>query len=147
MPGFVGRLIEGVVAIVAVATLPIGLLALIFLGWQWALVVFVVGWLLLVPIFGILTDVFGQEATERGRTRSENESQRSGSTTGRARSSEEQLDQGMPDPLTALRDRYARGEIDEEAFERRVDALLETDPNEPASRVASRTRERETERS
>ncbi|WP_121822089.1 SHOCT domain-containing protein [Halostella salina] len=34
------------------------------------------------------------------------------------------------DPLTVLRDRYARGEIGRDEFERRLDDLLETDPVE-----------------
>ncbi|MFC6904069.1 SHOCT domain-containing protein [Halalkalicoccus tibetensis] len=34
------------------------------------------------------------------------------------------------DPLVVLRDRYARGEITEEEFERRLDRLLATEPDE-----------------
>ncbi|MFC4988841.1 MULTISPECIES: SHOCT domain-containing protein [Saliphagus] len=33
-------------------------------------------------------------------------------------------------PIDRLRERYATGEIDEETFERTVERLLETDPNE-----------------
>lgn len=34
------------------------------------------------------------------------------------------------DPLSVLRERYARGEITEEEFERRLDRLLATEPDE-----------------
>ncbi|KYH26600.1 hypothetical protein HAPAU_16990 [Halalkalicoccus paucihalophilus] len=34
------------------------------------------------------------------------------------------------DPLSVLRERYARGEIGDEEFERRLDRLLETEPEE-----------------
>lgn len=47
------------------------------------------------------------------------------------------------DPLETLRDRYARGEIDEETFERRLEALLETETPEGArERVERRARDR-----
>ncbi|WP_122090298.1 SHOCT domain-containing protein [Halalkalicoccus subterraneus] len=45
------------------------------------------------------------------------------------------------DPLSALRERYARGEIGDEEFERRLDRLLATEPEE-----LHREREREYER-
>ncbi|MHB1527330.1 MAG: SHOCT domain-containing protein [Candidatus Dormibacteria bacterium] len=35
-----------------------------------------------------------------------------------------------PDPLVVLRERYATGAISHEEFERRVEALLRTDPNQ-----------------
>jgi len=52
-----------------------------------------------------------------------------------------------PDPLSILRERYARGEIDEAEFERRVERLLETDSIEAARRRQEREREPPVERS
>lgn len=50
------------------------------------------------------------------------------------------------DALATLRDRYARGSIDEEEFERRLGALLETEDLDGARRYASRTRSATDER-
>lgn len=142
MVGFMGRVMEGLTAIAAVATLPIGLLTLFFLGWQAALAVFVVGWLLLVPVFGILLYVFGDETDESSEVGGQ-----SADIAAAVHSAGVADDAPASDPLGALRDRYARGEINDDEFERRVDALLETDPAEPASLAAERVRDRETERS
>ena len=109
--------LEDLVGLVAVATLPLGILAFVFAGWQLGVAVFVVGWLLLVPVFGIVTEL------RESRTESIGDEPSATSTT---------------DPLETLRERYARGEIGESEFERRVDALLETDPDESASRVTDR---------
>jgi hypothetical protein len=50
------------------------------------------------------------------------------------------------DPLAVLRARYARGEITEEEFERRLDRLLATEPEELArKRRRSHDRKRERE--
>lgn len=49
---------------------------------------------------------------------------------------------GEDDPLAVLRARYARGEITEEEFERRLERLLATEPEELA-RKRRRSRERE----
>ena len=49
------------------------------------------------------------------------------------------------DPLSILRERYARGEIDEAEFERRVERLLETDSIAAAKRSRNRTDERDRE--
>ena len=51
------------------------------------------------------------------------------------------------DALDELRSRYARGEIDEAEFERRVERLLETETDAEAAAYADRRqREREVER-
>jgi hypothetical protein len=49
------------------------------------------------------------------------------------------------DPLTILRERYARGEIDEAEFERRVERLLETDSIDAARRSRDWEDERDRE--
>lgn len=49
------------------------------------------------------------------------------------------------DPLSVLRERYARGEITDEEFERRLDRLLETEPDE-LNRERERGRDRAYER-
>lgn len=56
---------------------------------------------------------------------------------------------GTSDPVDELRERYARGEIGRDEFERRLDDLLETDPD-PELRTEPRTADeldRELERS
>lgn len=119
---------ESLVGLVAVGTLPAVVLAGMFVGSTAAGVVAVVGWLLLVPVLGILADdeefSFGSDDGE------ESES----------------------DPLETLRRRYAEGELTEAEFERRVERLLETEDVEvppgverPAEAQQRREREIETE--
>ncbi|WP_247730817.1 SHOCT domain-containing protein [Halovivax limisalsi] len=117
------ELLGALVAVTAVATLPLGILATLFIGWQLGTAVFVLGWFLVVPTLAILAGVIEDDERERvsDRDAAANES----------------------DPLETLRERYARGEIGEAEFERRVDELLETDPDEPESRVGGREREYE----
>lgn len=59
----------------------------------------------------------------------------------------EQLGEDAPrvDPLDELRGEYARGEIDHEEFERRVERLLETEDVEPGGPEATLDRELERE--
>lgn len=110
---------ESLAGIAAVTTLPLGILAGMFVGGEAAGVVFVVGWFLLVPLFGVLSE---HEIVE---SVSEEEAEASS-------------------PLDQLRDRYARGEIDEMEFERRLERLLETEDVElPAGAGDRLTVERE----
>lgn len=97
----------------AVVTLPVGVLTAVFVGGSAALVVFIVGWLLLTPASAILFDSPAPGSTQ------EEEFQDL---------AEQQTESGSSeDPVEALRERYARGEIDEAELERRLDALLETE--------------------
>jgi hypothetical protein len=127
-------------AVAAVATLPLGILAFIYLGAMQGVTVFVLGWLLAVPLLGILAGVVGGEANldlNAG----------SGVAEGAVETAiedamgDDDADQDDADPLETLRERYATGEIDEAEFERRVDRLLETDESEYGSRAARSDRE------
>jgi uncharacterized membrane protein len=91
---------HALVGLIAVVTLPIGILSAMFASIEVAAVVFVVGWFLLVPVLAILGEEMAFDAEEE--------------------------DAGS-DPVEALRERYARGEIDEVEFERRLEGLLATE--------------------
>ncbi|PSP16251.1 SHOCT domain-containing protein [Halobacteriales archaeon QH_10_67_13] len=121
--------------LLAVVTLPAGILAAIELGPSAALVVFVVGWLLLVPVSALAVGpnpARGVEAAIEGTIERE---------VGRS-IGEESISE-RDDPLETARRRYARGEIDETELERRLAALLETEAVDPAEEEAvERTIER-----
>ncbi len=102
--------LETVEDVAAVATLAVGILAAMFAGWQVAAAVFVVGWLLVVPVADELADRAPapdeEPATERPA---------------------DDTDAETVDPLETLRERYATGEIDEVEFERRLEDLVATE--------------------
>ncbi|MFP8889590.1 SHOCT domain-containing protein [Natrialbaceae archaeon A-CW2] len=99
--------LEALAAFTAVATLPIGLLTILYVSLTAGLTVFVIGWLLLVPLFGIGHE-FLFSADDSPSERVTNASR-----------------QASSDPIEELRNRYARGEIDEAELEARLDTLLE----------------------
>jgi uncharacterized membrane protein len=119
------RLLLVVTVFAAVATLPVGLLVGLFVGLVPAAAVFVVGWLLVVPVSALLGGMLGSDGfstvmdeTVQGAMEGETESGTSGG-------------ESDPDPLAMLRERYASGEIDEAEFERRLERLVATEDIPP----------------
>jgi uncharacterized membrane protein len=102
---------ENVTEIVSVFVTGIWLAAL-FLDQGWWLPFMLFGYVVLVPVTAIL---FGDEEEIRGWRDGEVETVEN----------EETDEEG--DPLEELRARYARGELTDEQFERKLDRLLETE--------------------
>jgi uncharacterized membrane protein len=100
-----GPSLQSVVGSLVIGTTLILAFALLAAGQWWFWVVFVIGFAGVLPMVPTLTAWYES----------------------RSQSSTEESD-----PLDALRDRYARGEIDEAEFERRLDALLETESERDA---------------
>jgi len=122
MPSTSGRL-QLLTPLSAIVTLPLGILAAVFLGGQAALVVFVVGWLLLVPATAIL---FGP-GVPTGQESAEEIGELVEAEIGAAVGGTPEATRNDVDPIEQLRQRYARGEIDDHELERGLEALLETE--------------------
>lgn len=108
-------------AATSILTLGLGLGAL-FLGFEWFWMVFVLGWVVVTPLVAVL---FGEPDDEW----EEYAKEAAGvyeTDTGHEPSKE--------DALETLRDRYARGELSEAQFERKLERLLETETLEDARR-------------
>jgi uncharacterized membrane protein len=132
-------LTDQIPAVLALAILGAGLLAL-FLGYGWFWMVFALGFAVVLPLVTILTQSFSKRRRHRRERRGERQWER-GWKYDEGNDRSDGRDGTRQDALDTLRDRYARGEIDEEEFERRVDLLLE---NETIGDVKAR-RERERE--
>ncbi|WP_458209623.1 SHOCT domain-containing protein [Haladaptatus sp. NG-SE-30] len=117
-------LAEQIPGVVALLVLGAGLTAL-FLGYDWFWMVFILGFAVVLPIIAIVSEALFRKEGER-----------------KVEVSDEETDD-QQDALDTLRDRYARGEIDEAEFERRVDMLLE---NETVEDVKARRERKEMEK-
>ena len=109
--------------VASMLVLTVGLAAL-FLGQSWFWVVFVVGFAGIVPLVGVLSK--GDESESPSETPHDG-----GETTEESRT----------EALETLRDRYARGELTHEEFERKLEVLMETESPERAERRVERERE------
>lgn len=111
MHPIVRRFIAALPGVIAVATLGIGATLFLVGSGGLAVVLFVIGWLLLTPLSAILIeDVLEIDESEASTT-----------------SSPTDADGADEDPVTILREQYARGRLDEDEFERRLEALLATE--------------------
>ncbi|MFB6129594.1 MAG: SHOCT domain-containing protein [Salinigranum sp.] len=83
----------------------------------------------------------GDEGRERGRDR-ERRRHRERERDRNRTAADDREGADEPDALATLRDRYARGELSDEQFEAKLEALLETETPEGARERLERERER-----
>lgn len=124
------RLRENAVEVTSMLVVGVGLLAL-FAGFDLFWVVFVVGFAVLVPIVATL---YGDEEDQEewwgdwgwgwGRTRDRNGYEERSRTERLGTPREDQTDDTA---LETIRRRYARGELTDAQFERKLELLLETE--------------------
>jgi uncharacterized membrane protein len=124
--------------VASLLVLGVGLTAL-FLGYGWFWMVFVVGFAVFVPL---VSTFFDEDGTLDGTDEALDDIDRTldgDRTSGTASAAD--------DPLATLRDRYARGELTDEQFERKLETLLETETIEAVEdRARRRTNAGEGER-
>ncbi|XVH31938.1 SHOCT domain-containing protein [Haloferacaceae archaeon DSL9] len=113
-------------------------LAALFTGQGWWLAALLFGYIVVVPLVALL---YGDE-NDRSEWIDGWTSQSDSDATSETKPIEERGD--AADPLQVLRDRYARGELTDDQFERKLDRLLETETLEELEerRVRERLRER-----
>lgn len=124
-------------------------LGALFTGQDWWLAFMLVGYVAIIPIVSIL---FGEDEEEEEEQRARAPERAPGGRTepadpGTESRNADRTAHGSEDALQTLRDRYARGELTDEQFERKLERLLETETLEDAAdRVGgSRNRDRESE--
>jgi uncharacterized membrane protein len=123
---------ERLTAAVPIATLGVGLAAL-FMGFDWFWMVFVLGFAVLTPLVAVLFGGGDEDWEEFAKD------------AGGVTTDEDDRTDSQQDALETLRDRYARGELTEEQFERKVERLLETETVEDARERVVENGERERE--
>ncbi|USZ68715.1 SHOCT domain-containing protein [Halorussus salilacus] len=122
----------------ALAVLGAGLLAL-FLGYSWFWMVFALGFAVVVPLVKVATKSLG-DADRTGEVGRERRPEPAGPRSD-SRGESDRGPASRRDALDSLRDRYARGELGDEEFERKVERLLETETLEDARGHVRRGRE------
>ncbi|MFC7073263.1 SHOCT domain-containing protein [Halovenus rubra] len=120
----VPRLSMMLVPIFAVVTLPLGILAGLYVSLQAAVTVFVVGWFLLTPLAALLLGFMYTSSSQMSTNEELEQSRQTNEKRQEAANGADGSD-SVADPVEKLRDRYARGEIDEVELERRLDTLIE----------------------
>ena len=124
------RFLLALPGLIAVGTLPLALLVGVFYGFTVAGIVAAVLWIGVLPITAILVEeVFDVRNWGTNEQRDEQDEQRD--------------EDDVEDPLETLRERYARGEINDEEFERRLEVLVETDDHDPEEFLERRRRDRD----
>jgi len=125
---------NALVQLTALLVLGVGLVSL-FLGYSWFWMVFAVGFAVVVPLVKLATEeLVGVADGSTSDARRDSQRDRLGADASESKR----------DALDELRSRYASGELSDEAFERKVERLLETETLEGArDHVAGGTDARE----
>ena len=97
-------------------------------------IIFAIGYAVVVPLVSLLRGRTARTVPARRGSRNAAQSERADAD----RSGDDDVDEA----LVRLRDRYARGDLSEEQFERKLEVLLETDTPENARDRVERERER-----
>jgi uncharacterized membrane protein len=138
------RFSENASSIVSVLITGIWLGAL-FTGQGWWLPFMLVGYVAIVPLVAIL---FDEDETEEAGTESGEQWEQSANRQteyGTGEASDRGTEQTSEDALQTLRDRYARGELTDQQFERKLERLLETETIEDAEDRLRRSKSRKQE--
>jgi len=131
--GPASRFRENITGIVSVLVTGIWLAALL-LGFEWWLPFMLFGYIAIIPIVAMLFDEDEEEtdaAPDRQQARERTADDRQGAS---------QPDESTEDALQTLRQRYARGELTDQQFERKLERLLETETLEDAEERHRRER-------
>ena len=126
-----GAIFGNLASLVAVSTPAATGVTLLFLGWQSAALVLLVGWLLLVPLFVLLQSIVTPDPVDR--IARSLETAVLSAVEDRVSPDPEPHGRSETDPLEALQERYVMGEIDEVEFERRVERFLDSGRESPVN--------------
>lgn len=143
MSGPARRLRENIPEVTATLVTGIWLGAL-FTDQGWWLPFMLVGYVAILPIVSIL---FGEDEEEEQRARAGEGAREDRTEPADPGAENRSADRAARshDALQTLRDRYARGELTDEEFERKLERLLETETIEEAAESVGRPRSRDRE--
>lgn len=131
---------ERAVAVTTFLVLGVGFVAM-FLDVSWFWLVWVLGFAVLVPMLAVLLGVEDGD-DEEAITESAGQTTRDAGAT--AASEYRGADDSGADALETLRERYARGDLTDEQFERKLERLLETETIEDVEDARRRVEARRT---
>jgi fatty acid desaturase len=108
-------------------------------GFQYFFVIWVLGYAVVLPILAML---FGETDTDSKWDWHWNRNRERTTEGATQTTDDDQRTESSADALTTLRDRYARGDLTDEAFEHKLDRLLETESSETAAEWRELTTEK-----
>jgi hypothetical protein len=122
------RAAKNAIGVASMLIFALGFVALL-VGFNYFFLIWAIGYPTVLPLVAMLSDDDEDEPTGQ---------KPDYETHGPTKHSDDET----TDALDTLRDRYARGELTDEQFERKLDALLETENPENAAEWRTRERER-----